>query len=111
MKTASRLARLSRRGGAAIIAAIALVFCLSSGAPAMAEPAACHGPDASPKMCAQAGAAGAIIDHLLGFTEHAVPTRWMPAQTGRVSPGSGERLVSRCHLVPSAPRAPPFSFN
>ena len=110
MKSSSGLAHLDRGGVAAIIAALVLVFCLSSAAPAMAEPAACQGLEPSPKVCAQPSAAGAI-DHLFGLAEHALPTQWVPAQTGLVSSGPGERLVTQFDLVPSAPRAPPFSLN
>lgn len=110
MVSSSGLVRLSRGGGAAVVAALVLLFCLSSAGPAMSEPAACQGLGPTSGICAQPNAAGAVGD-LLGFGEPALPTQWAPVQAGCMSPSSEARLVGQFHIAPSAPRAPPFSLN
>lgn len=94
------------RGVAIIMAVLVLVFCLSSVAAASAETTGCRGPDPSPRMCAPSGPAGSL-EQIVAVVDEIPSGKWEPASLGFASTPAVEGL-SRLHVEPSVPRAPPF---
>lgn len=93
-----------------MLAALLLISCLASAAPATAMPAACQGVTQSSTICAQPTVAGSV-DHAVGLVYQALPARWAPIPVGFVSPGLAESPVAQFHPAPSLSRAPPISVS
>ena len=94
------------RGMAPVMAALLLLFCLSSAAPALAGENGCQGSESSARICGQSGIADpspvAVQPTVLvqGDREATAP---FPVQPIALS-------APQFHADPSAPRAPPFSL-
>jgi hypothetical protein len=91
---------------AAVVAALLLLFCLSSAVPALAGENGCHGSDSSARICAQSGIANPIPVVL----EQAALLQVDGAATTPVPVPRVTAPVAEFGADPPAPRAPPFSL-
>ena len=91
------------------MAALVLVFCLSSVAPAWADATGCQGPDPSPRMCGQSGGVGAF-EQVVAVVDQLPSGQWEPACVGSTAFAPAVEGLSQFHVGPSVPRAPPFSL-
>src|SRR6266508_2806652 len=97
-------ARWGMRSGAAVLAALLLVFCLSSIAPADPAGMGCHGPEPSPRMCGQPGAS----EPLIVLSPEVPQFEWQRAAFVSLEPAPRNEIIPQFPLDPSAPRAPPL---
>src|SRR6266545_2691396 len=98
-------ARLGMRSGAAVLAALLLVFCLSSVAPADSAGMGCQGPEASPRMCGQPG----VSEPLIALAPEFPQVERQRAVFVGLEPAPRSEIIPQCHPDLSAPRAPPRS--
>lgn len=91
---------------AAVVAALLLLFCLSSAAPALAGENGCHGSDSSARICAQSG----IANPIPVVAEQATLVQVDRAATTPVPVPGVTAPVAEFGADPPAPRAPPFSL-
>ena len=97
-------ARWGMRSGAAVLAALLLVFCLSSVAPADPAGMGCQGPEPSPRMCGQPGASKPLIV----LSPEIPQVEWQQAVVVSLEPAPRSEIIPQFHPDLSAPRAPPL---
>lgn len=97
------MSRARIRGWAVPLAVLLFMFCLSAGAPAVAEEPACGGLDLSERVCAQPGTSTPIL-----AVVHAPPPIQALDFPGMArSPDGASSEPVQHHADLSAPRAPP----
>jgi hypothetical protein len=92
------------RGIAALLAAVAIVFCLSVGASLAHADDSCPDSDASaPRFCAQSG----MADHALVVVTPVMPVTMRPESVVWLPLSDAQPLGTWHHPAASPPRAPP----
>lgn len=94
------------RSVAAVVAALVLVFCLSSVALADSASTGCQGPDHSPRMCEQPGG---VTPHV-ALAPQVPQVHWQRTVFVGFRPAPRGEAVQQFAIDLSDPRAPPVSF-